>query len=278
MAEGGGTKLSRAEARRRATTTKMRAEAGSRWRTHYDVDGPRVRLGLLWFVGAMVALTLGPVTTVSWFGVAFAAAAAHTTRTWRANGRPVDPRLPLGATAAVVVAAGFGNQAMGVVLVLVTLGVIGLAVVAPPSPAPLLADVGLVLQGALPTAVAGGCLVLLADREVWAAVALVLVVSAYETGDFLIGSGAANSFEGPAAGTAAVLVMSMAVAAAGVPPFGVGEAMALGLATAPLAFLGQMLGTAMVPHARSFAPALRRVDSLLVAAPVWYVVVTRVVL
>ena len=48
---------------------------------------------------------------------------------------------------------------------------------------------GLVLQSSLPNAVAGGCLLLLADLELWAAVSLVLLASAYETGDYLVGSG-----------------------------------------------------------------------------------------
>ena len=97
-----------------------------------------------------------------------------------------------------------------------------------------------------------------------------LLASAYETGDYLIGSGSANAAEGPLAGAAAVLVMALAVAALGVPPFDVGQAMAFGLAVAPLAFAGQILASAMLPHSRAFAPALRRVDSLLLAAPLWY--------
>ena len=49
-----------------------------------------------------------------------------------------------------------------------------------------------------------------------------------------------------------------------------GEAALFGLAVAPLAFAGQMLASVVLPHARAFAPALRRVDSLLLAAPLWY--------
>ncbi len=135
------------------------------------------------------------------------------------------------------------------------------------------------LQTTLPTALAGGCVVLLADREMWAAVSLVLLTSAYETGDYLIGSGAANAVEGPVAGSVAVLVTALVVAALGFPPFdGVGQAMAFGVAVAPLAVAGQLLASAMLPHSRAFAPALRRVDSLLLAAPLWYLGVDRIVL
>jgi hypothetical protein len=275
--KGEGEGKGKGAARRKAQLAKMRARSGNRWRVHYDIEGPRVRLGLLWFVGAMVALALGVVGVAVYFGLAFAAAAAHTARTWRARGLPAEPRVALVGVVVVVAAAAIGPQAMGIALLLVTAATVVWATVGP-SPIGPMAGTGAILQAALPTAVAGGCLVLLADREVWAVIALVLLASAYETGDFLIGSGSANAVEGPVAGAAAVLVMSLVVAAAGVPPFGVGEAMVLGVAVAPLAFLGQLLASAMLPHSRAFAPALRRVDSLLLAAPIWYVAVTRAVL
>lgn len=262
----------RAAARNRARQAKLRAKSGNRWRIHYDVDGPRVRLGMLWFLGAIVALALGTVGIVVYFGVAFAAASAHVLRTWRARGHAVDPRVALLSTVVVVAAAGLGPQAMGVGVLALTAAAIAVSARRSegPKPTPVLAETGLILQATLATAVAGGCLVLLADLEVWAAIALVLLVSAYETGDYLIGSGSANVVEGPLAGFAAVVVVSFVVAAAGVPPFGLGQALAFGVAVAPLAFLGQLLGSAMLPHSRSFAPALRRVDSLLLAAPLWY--------
>ena len=96
-------------------------------------------------------------------------------------------------------------------------------------------------------------------------------MSAYETGDFIVGSGSSGSVEGPVAGGAAVVVTALAVAALGFPPFGMGEAVVFGVIVAPLAFAGQLAGSLVLPHARAFAPALRRVDSLLLAAPVWYV-------
>ncbi len=268
-----GRGRSRAKAKAAERQAKMRDRSGSRWRVHYDIEGPRVRLGILWFCGAVIAFTFGLVAVVLYFGIAFAAAAAQTLRTWRARGCDVDPTWALGATAVVIALAGFGPRLMG-------LGVLALAALAvavslqqgddDASPRVSLGNVGLILQCALPTAVAGGSVVLLAEREIWAAVAIVLLASAYEAGDFLVGSGAANNVEGPLAGAAAVLVVSMAVAAGGFPPFDVGEAMLFGLSVAPLALAGQYLATAMLPHSRAFAPALRRVDSLLLAAPIWY--------
>ena len=266
------TRDERAEAKRREQARKLKARSGHRYLVHYDIDGPRVRLGIAWFVGAIAALAFGTITTALWFGVAFAAAGSHTLRTWRARGEPVDPRVALLGVALVVAAAALHPRAMGVAILVLTAAAVALAARerSEGGIGDAVARAGLVLQSALPVAVAGGCFILLADLEVWAAVSLVLLVSAYETGDFLIGSGSLNAFEGPLAGAMAVLVVTLAIAALGFPPFGVGEALGFGLLVAPGAFAGQLAASAMLPHARSFAPALRRVDSLLLTAPLWY--------
>ena len=256
----------------------MRTKSGNRYRIHYDIDGPRVRLGLAWFVGAMVAFAVGIVGVVVYFSLAFAAAASHALRTWRARGHDVDPRLALVATALVVAAAGLGPQGLGIGIILLAVAAVAAAGAGSSGAENAMGRAGIALQTMLPTALAGGCVVLLADREVWAAISLVLLASAYETGDFLIGSGAANAVEGPVAGSVAVLVTALVVAALGFPPFdGVAQALAFGIAVAPLAFGGQILASAILPHSRAFAPALRRVDSLLLAAPLWYLGVDRIV-
>lgn len=270
---GKPTREQRAEARRREQIRKLKARSGHRYLVHYDIDGPRVRLGVLWFVGSAAALVLGTVATALWFGVTFAAAGSHTLRTWRARGAPVDPRVALVAVAVAVAGAAVHPRLMGVAVLALAGGAVALSAREGGDgggPGDAVARAGLVLQSALPAAVAGGCFVLLADLELWAAISLLLLVSAYETGDFLIGSGAVSAYEGPLAGSVAVLVVTLVVAALGFPPFGVGEAFAFGLLVAPGAFAGQLLASATLPHARAFAPALRRIDSLLLTAPIWY--------
>jgi hypothetical protein len=173
--------------------------------------------------------------------------------------------------AVVIAGAAVHPRLMGVGVLLLAVAAVGLAAQEVGVGPGALARASLVLQTALPTAVAGGCLVLLADVEPWAALALVLLTSAYETGDYLIGSGALNAVEGPLAGGVAVLVVTLAVAALGFPPFGLGQAVVFGLLVGPGAFAGQILASAILPHSRAFAPALRRVDSLLIVAPLWYV-------
>jgi hypothetical protein len=272
-AKGKPTREQRAEAKRREQIRKLKARSGHRYLVHYDIEGPRVRLGVVWFIGSIAALALGTVATALWFGVAFAAAGSHTLRTWRARGAPVDPRVALVSVAVTVLAAAVHPRLMGVAVLLLAAGTVALAARGLDEQEGMRDAIGrasLGLQSALPAAVAGGCFVLLADLEIWAAVSLVLLASAYETGDFLIGSGSVSAFEGPLAGSVAVLVVTLVVAALGFPPFDVGEAFGFGLLVAPGAFAGQMLASVMLPHARALAPALRRVDSLLLTAPLWY--------
>src|SRR5690606_9715096 len=115
--------------------------------------------------------------------------AAHTLRTWRARGAAVDPRVALLGVAVVVAGAAVHPRVMGVALIVGTAVVLGLSArqrAEDEAPTQVLGRASLVLQAAVAPAVAGGCLVLLADLETWAAISLVLLTSAYETGDFLI--------------------------------------------------------------------------------------------
>ena len=86
--------------------------------------------------------------------------------------------------------------------------------------------------------------------EPWAAVALVLAVSAYEIGDYLVGSGARNALEGPIAGAVAVLVVQFAVAAVGLPPFELENGLAFAALAAVLCPLGQLVAIARAADRR----------------------------
>jgi hypothetical protein len=138
--------------------------------------------------------------------------------------------------------------------------------------APFLATAGRTLQcGLWPGAAAAG--VVTAYRfELWAGVALVLAVSAYETGDYLIGSGARSKYEGPIAGMVAAVVVVLTVAVAGLPPFEIGNGVQFAVLAALLCPAGQVVGSLVLPAAAAPAPAMRRLDSLLLLGPVWALV------
>ena len=117
---------------------------------------------------------------------------------------------------------------------------------------------------------AAGCVVLVHREDAAAALVLILLVCSYEAGDYLVGSGSTTVVEGPAAGCIGVLVATFAVSVVRPDLFGgAGEVWAVGVATALACPLGQLGASAVLPSGGAFAPALRRLDSYLLAAPVW---------
>jgi len=125
------------------------------------------------------------------------------------------------------------------------------------------------VQCALPPGIVALSMVLLARLDQGSAMALLLLASAYETGDYLVGSGARNPYEGPAAGASAIVVITFIVSTLPISALGFGEAWLFGGLMVLLAPLGQLFASALLPTAKSPASSLRRLDSLLLAAPAW---------
>lgn len=242
----------------------------------YDIDGPRVRLGVLWFVLATIALVLGPIGVAVVYGTAAVAAAAQSARCWRSSRQVKARPHALGAAAfagAIPLAATLGPFGAAAAVLALPVGALVLCG-ASKRPLPnVLLDVSYTIQVALVPGLAAASVVLLRDLRLGAAVMVVLVASAYECGDFLIGTGAPNSIEGPIAGIAAVLVVTFSFAALQIAPFDFGSAFAFGALAAVLIPAGQLFASAIIPKAWSRAPALRRLDSLLLVGPVWYVLI-----
>jgi hypothetical protein len=64
-------------------------------------------------------------------------------------------------------------------------------------------------------------------------------------------------------------VVTFTIALLRVPPFEAGDAWVFGGLTAVLAPMGQLAASLILPSAVAKAPALRRLDSLLLLAPLW---------
>ncbi|HET9612422.1 MAG TPA: hypothetical protein VFP06_22595, partial [Acidimicrobiales bacterium] len=255
----------------RSEPAPPRARASDRRRLAvvYDVDGPRVRLGLAWFAGARVATALSPFTAAAVFAVAAGLAARQIVRAWGSVPWQADVAAGLGAVP--VLAALIGTPAV-VVAVVVGLVVAAGAAAAPdgarlPGGEGRLAAAG-ILALALVPAVAAAAFVLVRAESVVAATVLVLLASAYEMGDFIVGSGASNPIEGPLAGMTAATLVSLPLALVLVEPY---DAAGVGLVafTAAACPFGQVVASAVLPGAGAPAPALRRIDTLLVLAPIW---------
>ena len=253
----------------RASRTKRSQRLRRRYAVVYDIDGPRVRLGILWFLVASASLAAGPFFAAVVYGGAAAVAAAQTARCWRRRKQRPNELVAAGLAGLLGLGACLGAGGAGLVLLA---GAVLACVVATgdgASPHPTLTDAGWTLQCAVFPGFVAMSMVLLARIDQGSALALLLLVSAYETGDYLVGSGARNPYEGPAAGLAAVVVITFIVSTTPVSTLGFGEAWLFGGFVAVLAPLGQLFASALLPTAASPASALRRLDSLLLAAPVW---------
>ena len=270
---GRGTAKAKANAKGKSAPRRKGPRRQSSLRQRYgvvhDTNGPRVRLGALWFLVAFVAIAAGPMATALVYGSVAAVAAAQMARVWgRGTPQPSDV-MAAGGAALIAGGACFGGGGAGLGI----LGAVALAFVAAAgdhrSRNPRIADIGWTLQCALVPGIVAMSLVLLTRLDQGSAISLLVLVSVYETGDYLIGSGSTNPFEGPAAGVAAIVVITFIVSTLPISALSFGEAWLFGGLVAVLAPAGQLLASAFLPEATSPASALRRLDSLLLTAPVW---------
>ena len=248
---------------------KPRGQFHKRYGVVYDIDGPRVRLGICWFAIAFVAIVLGPLTTAIVYGTTAALAAAQTARSWRKGAPKPNDLMAAGGAGLMAAGACFGAGGAGLGL----LGCVALCFVGAAgdgsSRNPRIADIGWTLQcAAVPGAVAVS-MVLLARLDQGSAIGLLLLVSAYETGDYIIGSGSHNAFEGPGAGAAGIVVITFILSTLPISALSFGQAWAFGGMVAVLAPAGQLYASALLPSAGTPASGLRRLDSLLLVAPAW---------
>jgi hypothetical protein len=235
----------------------------------YDVDGPRIRLGVAWFAIALGAVTLSPISAALVYGAAAGWAARQIVQAWRSVSWQADVATGLGAIP--VLAALGGTRPLVGALVAALLVAVGAA--AAPDGARMPGSGGrlaaaAILAFSLVPAIAGASVVLVRAESVAAALVLVLLVSAYEMGDFIVGSGASTPVEGPLAGITTAMLVGLPLAVLLVTPFDGAGAALLGFAALACP-LGQVVASATLPDAGAAAPALRRIDTLIVLGPLW---------
>ncbi|MET0902590.1 MAG: phosphatidate cytidylyltransferase [Acidimicrobiales bacterium] len=250
--------------------------APRRYAMPYEINGPRVRLGILWFGVAAVAIVLGPLPTAVVYGGAAALAAMQVARVWRRRRMRPNQIVAAAMAGGIALGACLGAGGAGAAVLAATAAALAVSVTDATSRQPIVTDAGWTIQCALPVGLAATSMVLLTRLDQGSAIALLLLVSAYDTGDYLVGSGARNRFEGPLAGIAAIAVVTFMVSTFGIAAFGVGHSWLFGALVAMLAPLGQLFASAVLPAAAAPASGLRRLDSLLLAGPVWYLGVAAV--
>lgn len=268
---------SRRQRRQAATTARAEARerrwAERRYAVPYDTDGPKATLGLLWGIAALAAATVGPAALATLAGAVAVVAALQAAQAWRPTVAVARPAAAVLAAVPPIGMALGGVRGLGAAVAVAALVAPLVALLAEGGiPARVVRHGEVLVRCALPAALAAGSLGALADVEVGAALTLILLVSAYELGDFIVGTGSTNAVEGPVAGIVSALVVGTVVVVLRPPPFDAAPRAAafVGLAVV-LAPLGQLAASALLPTGAAWAPALRRLDSYLLVAPLWVI-------
>lgn len=242
----------------------------------HDIEGPKVRLGVLWFVGNVVALFVGLELLVPLYAATAAVAASQTVAAWRQHGQRPDRWVAIGAAALLPVAAAAGNSMLGLTLICLAAAAVVQGYANRSKRSSPAVDAGFTVQCGLFPGLAAAALVTSYRFDTGLAVGLVVLAAAYDAGDYLVGSGSSNRFEGPVAALAAMMCCTFTLSVLGVAPFEVPGGFGYGALAAALAICGPLLASATLPTVDAPAAALRRIDSLLLLAPAWAIVVAAI--
>jgi len=256
---------------RSASTWVERVVAGPR------PAGRRGRFGLVWFVVAAAAAAIGLLALALVFAAVAGVAALQTVAAWTRDRKP-PVQLVAGAVAvALPLAAAFGIALVGA-LTLVAVAAALVAAMLADLPArrarragrpPVLALAGLTLRCGLFPGLVAASAVLVARTDTTAFFILLILVSVYEVGSYLVGTGAASRVEGPLAGMAAAMVLTFALSVFQFGPFDSTAAWVFGGLVVVTAPLGPIVASTLAPDASVAGPGLRRLDSWMLAAPLW---------
>lgn len=254
----------------------------ARWQNHrlavpYPTDGPKVTFGLLWFFLLIGGAGLGvyfddaAVASVAVAGVAAPVAGLAGLQTGNAWFPSLSATRGWTAVAAYLGAiAGFYGPwgvLVGFALAMTTVLFYVVLYRGHRRSSAELLDV--LVRSAIPVGLAVSSLAALATVGIGAQISLILLVSAYEAGDFVVGSGSANAVEGPLAGLVSLGAMTFLLFLVQPDPFDASTILLFAALAAISCPLGQILASALLPRGNAWAPALRRLDSYILIAPIW---------
>jgi hypothetical protein len=235
-----------------------------------------VRIGVLWAVVLLLCLT---VSSLRPYALAFVMAAVAAI----AAGEVVDGRLEdqggpdrwvaqAGASVLPLLAViGLSSVGGGLLVVVVIAAVV--AFLGGDRSRPPFARAGAVVTAAAVCGGVGASVVVLAHLEIGAIVIFLASILVWDASDYIVGSGAKRPWEGPVAGAVALVPVTIVFSVLRVPPFRGGNLWAFVFLAVLACPAGQLVASALLPTAASRAPALRRLDSLIVAAPAWAILV-----
>ena len=247
----------------------MRREKGlGQFLVRPDTDGPRIRIGVLWFLVATAGVLFGRWATAGLWAIMAAAAAWQTTKVWlqvpRTVGAPGwSPMVSAVGAGLIVAAAGVGTSATGLALACIPV----LVVLIHMASGHKAAVAGAALIGVVLAAAEAAAVVLVVRAELWSGLFLVFAISLYDAGYFVAAAESSSRIEGPITGIIGVLAVSFAASAIEAAPFDRVTAWIAGGLVAIACPLGQMIVSAYLPSRDVRAGAMRRLDAYLVAAP-----------
>lgn len=258
----------------------------ARWQNNrlavpYPTDGPKITFGILWFLALVGAAVLGAyVDRSSVSSVAVAAVAGPIAAL--AGLQAGNAWFPTqGATRSWTAAAAYLTGLAGLVgpwgvpvgLILGFITVLFYVMLYRGHRRTSAELLDVLCRSAIPAGLAVASLAALGSVGIGVQISLILLVSAYEAGDFIVGSGSSNAIEGPLAGLVALGVMAFLLFLIQPAPFDATSVLLFAVVAGICCPLGQVLASGLLPRGNAWAPALRRLDSYLLAAPIWLVLV-----
>jgi tryptophan-rich sensory protein len=234
-----------------------------------DLQGPKVTIGILWFIVASGSVLTGRWATVAVFAVLAGFAASQVTTAWDSAdvASPPFSKVSAGVGAVAIVGCmGIGTSLGGAMLMAVPLVIAIVHVMFGFRPA----DAGAALIGTILASIASASVVLVERQATWAALFLVTAVSLYDAGYFIGAAESTSRIEGPVTGMIGVLAVTFAAGALQTEPFDTATAWMAGGLIAVACPFGQMITSAFLPNREAPAPAMRRLDAYLVAAPMMF--------
>lgn len=235
-----------------------------------DIEGPKVRMGLFWFLALVFASAVGRFSVALLFSVVCVVAALQVAAHLMIE-EDRRSRLAAGVIAGLLTVSAVGGPKWTGAAALIAVGIAYGAASQTLDRDWMPQVTSLTLRAGFFIGLAGASAVLAHRVDAWAYFFLIFAMSAYEAGSFLVGSGARNQLQGPLAGSLAILAVTLGASAFEFPPLTETNTWIFGIIFAILCPLGQLAGTALLPRADAKAPALRRIDSYLLAGPVYVV-------
>jgi hypothetical protein len=232
-----------------------------------------------WAAATFAGIVAGSSWLAIWLAPIAALAAISALRSWTTKAEPgvgAATTRPRGGSvvllagcgaAAITISAVAGPIAIAVIAILVATA-FAFAVKPAPGTVPSRPVLVMIVLG---PAAAAGSLVLTRDQGLAQCLVLAGMVMLYDSAVYVIGTGARNRLEGPVAGVASIGALTLLVSAILAPPFRGASPWILGLTAAVLAPAGPIVARALVGDQRARVPALRRLDSLLLLGPAWFI-------